>query len=219
MYYREGVADQQLAKLEAERARKRALEQDDDDIEETREPHQRKRSASFDSVSTISTRNSSRSPRPMGRGTYRASPSPSPIRHSPSRVSHSSGDDINSRITSGPVGQDRKFSPGRPYCRGTQSPEPRPEPSERFGQGAAVGRRNRRYSSSLSRSRSPVRQRSYRSRSPDLGQSRNAPRQSQRRQERAPERENFSPPRERRERSLSPFSKRLTLTRNMQGGR
>ena len=55
--HRKGVADQELAKKEAERARKRQLEGDDDDGEHF-SPSNAKRqlSRSLDSVSSISTR-------------------------------------------------------------------------------------------------------------------------------------------------------------------
>ncbi|KAG6359525.1 hypothetical protein INS49_013046 [Diaporthe citri] len=67
---KKGVADEELAKKEAERARKRELE--DDDEPSAREPEfKRQRSSSVDSVSSISTR-SSKSPPPR----RRASPSP-----------------------------------------------------------------------------------------------------------------------------------------------
>ncbi|ROW13300.1 hypothetical protein VPNG_05488 [Cytospora leucostoma] len=59
---KKGVADEELAKKEAERARKREL--DDDDVPASRGPgSKRQRSSSVDSVSTISTR-SSKSPPP-----------------------------------------------------------------------------------------------------------------------------------------------------------
>ncbi|KAK8045338.1 hypothetical protein PG993_005362, partial [Apiospora rasikravindrae] len=78
---KQGVADQQLAKLEAERARKRELERDDDEGSEQGDAPKRRRSASYDSVSTIST-GRSRSPSPA----RDLSRSPSPVRRAaPSR--------------------------------------------------------------------------------------------------------------------------------------
>ncbi|KAK7975928.1 hypothetical protein PG989_014391 [Apiospora arundinis] len=80
---KQGVADQELAKLEAERAKKRELERDDDEGSERGEISKRRRSASYDSVSTISTgRSRSRSPSPA----RDLSRSPSPVRRAaPSR--------------------------------------------------------------------------------------------------------------------------------------
>ncbi|KAI3393968.1 hypothetical protein diail_3447 [Diaporthe ilicicola] len=67
---KKGVADEELARKEAERARKREL--DEDDAAGGREPEsKRQRSSSVDSVSSISTR-SSKSPPPR----RRASPAP-----------------------------------------------------------------------------------------------------------------------------------------------
>ncbi|KAK4168892.1 zinc knuckle-domain-containing protein [Cladorrhinum sp. PSN259] len=99
---KKGVADQELAKREAERARKRELEKryDDDGDEEDGAmkdvpPPRRDREPSYDSVSSISTR-SSRSPAPIREGgeqsygsdrQYSRGPSKSPIRNSHDRKS------------------------------------------------------------------------------------------------------------------------------------
>ncbi|EGR47852.1 uncharacterized protein TRIREDRAFT_108635 [Trichoderma reesei QM6a] len=159
---KKGVADEELAKLEAERERKRKLEEREDELSDA--GSRRQRSVSSHSVSTIST------------GASRDSRSPSPRR--------------------------RTRSPTPPKRRG-YSPE----------------RRDR----GDSRSRSPQQDgRPYRSRDDH-----NAPRGGHRGgryggQGRAPPSET---PREAhkeapRERSLSPFSKRLALTQSMNmGGR
>lgn len=60
---KKGTADQEIAKLEAERARKSELEDSDEDGDRSVMRQQRSRSASSESVSTISTRDS-RSPPP-----------------------------------------------------------------------------------------------------------------------------------------------------------
>lgn len=216
--YRKGVADQELAKLEAERAKKRGLGRADDAFEE-REGSKRRRSASYDSVSTISTRGSprpasrqSRSPSPKRRPARDRSDSP-PSRRGHRDVSQTRGSSYNS----GSV--DRSVSPARDVR------------ASRFGQEAAnpersfAARRSRRDSRSLSRSPHPTDERRFRSRSPDTRRPRHGspPRYNDAHGHGTARPRDPPPPpppaREQRERSLSPFSKRLALTQSMNMGR
>lgn len=232
---KKGVADEILAQREAERAKKKELERDDESPSRDVSPRRsRSRSASVDSVSTISTR----------------SPSPRPSRHSrspPPRKAHAqdffepspkapparqrsvdSRDRYSSRRSESPVKHSsRKGSP--PPRR--HSPSPRRERGRERGRGSGRARPPRRdYSVSESRSRSPVRSPVrrdskgenhraggyYRDREDGRGQPRY---RSPSPQQRPPKREP-SPPPAPRERSLSPFSKRLALTKSMNmGGR
>ncbi|KAK4190607.1 zinc knuckle-domain-containing protein [Podospora australis] len=233
---KKGVADQELAKKEAERARKRELERDDETSERGSPPPRRRRSISYDSVSSISTRSPSppprRSPSPPGKERSRDDREFSPrVPQSQSR-SLSPEERYARRSSQSPVRQhQRRYSP---YSR---SPSPRrspcPPPS-RWGYGHDHGRDSRgappsrgsdrdytarrAYSRSRSRSRSPARSpvrrdgrrdnrnRQYRDRDDDDGYQRgsNVPPPQQR-----------QPPPPPRERSLSPFSKRLALTQAM----
>jgi hypothetical protein len=231
--HRKGVADEELAKREAERARKRERELDEDAALRDSPPPRRHRSPSYDSISSISTRSPSPAPRrtrsPERQERRREYRSPSP------RGSHGRNPSYDScdRYSRGP-----SESPARGYqARGSRlplSPSPRRSPPARSERG---GREVRRYGSpgfdvrgkdsytrraySSSRSRSPVRRegrgdrhgpgryrdrddRGHRGRSPSLPPPpAPAPRQP-------------SPP---RQRSLSPFSKRLALTQAMGRGR
>lgn len=255
MPHRKGVADEELAKKEAERARKRELE--DDDELAAREPgYKRRRSSSVDSVSSISTR-SSRSP-PQRR---RASPSPrrarderrsipsrsrsvnsvsdhsrrrslspetshrsrdggrrSPIRRSPSPALGYEGRDHRRHRSLSPL-DDPPVRTARSdeFVQGNQSP-PNPKKHLRESRDEGRPRPQRRFNS-----RSPGRQdprdrrpnedgyERYRnrSRSRDTGE---AVRDQEHR--RVPPRQPELP----RERSLSPFSKRLALTQAMNMG-
>jgi hypothetical protein len=203
---RKGVADEELAKKEAERAKLRARDESSDD---EGAPPKRQRSASFDSVSTVSTRHS-RSPSPPRR---RRSPSPlPPPRHDspgPSRRRDGPSLSPESDYSRSPV---RRHSPAdapprrqRSLSRDSYSPPPRRE--QRYRERSP----DRSVRSGRSLSRSPVRQGGGRF------DDRDGPRhprgggrvvdQPVRRQE---------PP---RERSLSPFSQRVALTRSMNQGR
>lgn len=223
-----GLADQVLAKREAERAKEQESEQDDD-IEHG--VSKRQRSASYDSISTVSTRASgsparrraSVSPQRSGRAIH----SPSPARESSRKRSFDSRSDYEGRHSPSPRGRNR----------GTRSPEPtrqrmssssrsvsprrgRFTPEEKSGRRNA-GRRRGRYSESPSRSPPPSEnRRRFRSRSP----------RGPWRSERSPPPHNDRPAaphrgsgreqrgaqgRSARERSLSPFSKRLALTQSM----
>lgn len=218
-HYRKGVADQELAKREAERAKKRELDRADDAFEE-RDGPKRRRSASYDSVSTIST---SGSPRPA----IRQSRSPSPKRR-PARDRSDSPPDRRGQRYSRDVSHTRGGSRNSGSVDRSVSPA-RDVRASRFGQEAThserslAARRSRKDSRSPSRSPHPGDERRFRSRSPDTRRSRHG----------SPPRNNDGyghgagrprdppppPPREQRERSLSPFSKRLALTQSMNMGR
>ncbi|KAI0412252.1 zinc knuckle-domain-containing protein [Xylaria grammica] len=222
---KKGLADQELAKREAERARKRELEQSDDTDDDV---PKRGRSPSYDSASTISTRGSpslSRGresispPRPSG-----AVRSPSPIRGPSRRLSFDSESDYERRYPPSPKGHTSGIKSPRPTRRQRRSPSRDDSPRRRrFSPGEhpvdrrRVDRRRGRYSQSPTQSPPPESRRQFRSRSP-----------------RGPLRPDSSPPRyngrngreqkgaskrDVRERSLSPFSKRLALTQAMNAGR
>ncbi|KAI0105184.1 hypothetical protein F4776DRAFT_647603 [Hypoxylon sp. NC0597] len=236
---KKGVADEELAKREAERARKRELEEDDSSAESPK----RRRSASYDSVSSISTRRSV-SPPPRARQSpaapvdvpRRGHTSPSPVRHAHRKQSYSSASDYERRYSPSP--------PPRPARTGSPSDRPShrssspahdisPVRSRYSGRDEALDRRSphirrRRYSSSPSRSPPVHDRRRFRSRSPDerRGRDRTPPQRYAKREGRdsAPtrgddRRREARPQREQRERSLSPFSKRLALTQAMNSGR
>lgn len=209
---KQGVADEQLAKLEAERARKKELESRDDDHDDNSDrakAPQRRRSMSYDSVSTVSTRDS---PGPVR---ARDSRSPSPARRDVARSSLSPADERDTRRSPGPLRRGRDASAQRGYSRESRSPSPR----------SASGA-YRRYSSSPSRSPPPPEnQRRYRSRSPRDDRNDNASHPPRRRDApetgasfRADTRRGPTSRGEARDRSLSPFSKRLALTRTMNHG-
>ncbi|KAI1738928.1 zinc knuckle-domain-containing protein [Xylaria scruposa] len=227
-----GLADQELAKREAERARERELEQDDGTDHDS---PRRRRSASYDSVSTISTRGLSSPPRQRvsmsSRGPSGAGRSPSPIRGSSRRRSVASVSDYERRYSPSPERHSRDTKSPEPARRQTRSPSR----DDSFGhrryddeeQPAAhrYGDRQRgSYSRSPSRSPPPDNRRRFRSRSPRAHQRRgdSSPRYNNR--PAGAHRGNGSeqrgaPRRDARERSLSPFSKRLALTQSMNAGR
>ncbi|KAJ1326750.1 Zinc knuckle [Microdochium nivale] len=243
---KEGLADQILAQRENERAKKRRLE-GDADVDEV---PKRQRSASFDSVSTVSTNAgpSSRDIRP------RASRSASPAHnHESDRVSRSpspsrsaararSGSFVSGRSYS----RNRSVSPERRTRDQSLSPQRRndvadirgrdqsPEQGHFHSRDVSPGRepvhnvRRRRRSPSASMSPPPQNRRKLRSRSPQQRGRRDMDAQAQRgrgssssprhrvqdpssaAEPRAP------PPRQvARERTLSPFSRRLALTQSM----
>ncbi|KAI0012245.1 zinc knuckle-domain-containing protein [Xylariaceae sp. FL0662B] len=233
------VAEEELAKREAERAKKRELELNDDASDDG--PPKRMRSASYDSVSTISTkrsvsppaRRSSRSPPGVASQTFR---SPSPVVRASRRQSYDSISDYERRYSpSPPPRRARNDSPHVGLGRRARSPPRdvspvdsryggRGEPSDR---GSARGRRGR-YSSSPSQSPPRENRRRFRSRSPDRPRrrGRSPQRYDDNRSTRGPvssrvdDRESRLPARrEQRERSLSPFSKRRALTQAMNMGR
>ncbi|KAH9228911.1 hypothetical protein K456DRAFT_781833 [Colletotrichum gloeosporioides 23] len=250
---KKGVADEELAKKEAERARKRELEERDEELIRQTEA-KRQRSESVDSVSTIST-NRSASPPPK-----RRSPSPAPARRSlrspedgnGSRrrsFSPESDDDrsvsrrsARSRQTQSPprrrqrsLSRDSRSSPvnsarryrergddyARPAARQSQAPQrSRESPGSRESSVSRDGgvRGNRRSLSASPDRRGPrFDNRSNRSgernfRGASTGRFGRGGRND--RQERQPEQRQPQ-----RERSLSPFSKRLALTQSLNTGR
>ncbi|KAI0395433.1 zinc knuckle-domain-containing protein [Xylariaceae sp. FL0594] len=230
---KKGLADEQLAKREAERAKKQALEEDEDSGSDGQA---RGRSPSYDSVSTISTRGPS-SPARRRRSVSSPRPSrsvrdPSPVRTSSRRGSLESGGSYDRRYSSSRerLGRDgyqsdspehHTRSPSRDY----DVPQPQGRSQDAGGHRGHIQGRSRRYSRSPSRSPRTDTRRQFRSRSPqraqrqEVGSSRfDDSRPHLRRQHDLDESER--PPRQdARERSLSPFSKRLALTQSMNLGR
>jgi len=231
------VADEVLAQREAERAQKRALEAGDESPPPASPKRRRSYSPGSDSVSTISTRSPSparershqrratrsRSParqRPAERHTSRSprrrqprahrdvSPPPVPRRQrSPSRERYSYGSSESPK---------RSFSGGA--ARDQQFPSPRPGRRNSISDRDNDRTNRTRREPSRSRSRSPVRL-------PDRPQGRPgryrdrevvSNREDTRAARNPPQQRRPSPP---RERSLSPFSKRLALTQSMNSGR
>lgn len=215
------MADEELAKKEAERARKREL--DDDELGSRAPESKRQRSSSLDSVSSFSTR-SSKSPPP------RRARDVSPPRRQRRSRSIDSVSDVSQRRDHSPVSghRPRRDRPGsRRGARDESLPRERPAPRARrysvdSSDGGQPPQRNRRYDS-----RSPGRTgrkdarrpeggayREYRDRHDGRGQGKeeSPARQGQRR---APPPQPEPP----RERSLSPFSRRLALTQSMNTGR
>ncbi|KAK3373357.1 hypothetical protein B0T24DRAFT_622893 [Lasiosphaeria ovina] len=223
MLLRKGVADEELAKKEAERARKRALEEEDEeDTAPDDSPPKRRRSHSYDSVSTISTR--SPSPAPPPRRVSRSPPrvkardlSLSPRPSHSRRRSTASSDGHSSRLSRSPESPERGYSRRAPPD--ARSPSPPVRVSKRSRRGGHSGRdygraapAERHYSRSRSPTRSPVGRRDQQQR-PNY---RDRDNHSQQGTRLPPRREPSPPP---RERSLSPFSKRLALTQSMNMGR
>ncbi|KAL7793541.1 zinc knuckle domain-containing protein [Trichoderma ceciliae] len=220
---KKGVADEELAKIEAERGRKRELEEREDELLDA--GSRRRRSVSSRSVSTISTdasrdshspppRRRTRSPIPERRDhssdsasnrSYSRSPSP------PRRERRSVSRDSRSPPREDLQRSDRSRQAQPAYGRRDDVPPPRPRQRDQES-----GRRHdRRRSRSDSRSKSPQHDdRPYRRR--DDRNPQNGGRQGGR-----SEGQGRAPPREApRERSLSPFSKRLALTQSLNmGGR
>lgn len=256
------MADEELAKKEAERARKRQLEDDHELDSAGLEPRsKRRRSSSVDSVSSISTR-SSRSPPPRRRASPSpprargASPPPIHSRRSRSRSFASVSVDSRKRSPSpetsyrargggkrSPIRRSPSVESGNRSCRfrrrdspspADESP-PRKESREeslsrdsspprrrRYSRGSGDEERSRphgRFNSTLSGRPDPRAARRldegghgrYRDRS--RSRDREVPARVQERQ-RAPPRQPEPP----RQRSLSPFSKRLALTQAMNIG-
>ncbi|KAK0719687.1 zinc knuckle-domain-containing protein [Lasiosphaeris hirsuta] len=225
---KKGVADEELAKKEAERARKRELEKEDSPTPRD-SPPKRRRSYSSDSVSTISTRSPSPVTRRASRSPLRASRDPRDSRDVSPRPfvgrkrSVNSDDRYSSRASRSP---ERHLSTGiSPVRRRSPSPHPGRPAAYYSRDHGKVSPPRRGYSRSISRSRSPVRSPArstvrrdgrreqlktgrYRDRNDHIPRDTGAP-------PRPPQRQP-SPP---RERSLSPFSKRLALTQAMNMGR
>ncbi|KAI1303349.1 zinc knuckle-domain-containing protein [Xylaria venustula] len=220
---KKGLADQELAKRGAERARKRELEQSDDTDHDV---SKRERSPSYDSVSTISTRgppslSRRRTSVPGSRSPSRSTGairSPSAIRESSRRRSFNSGSDYDSRDVKSPEPiRGRTKSPSRDYGsqRGSFGSGGHPADRQR------VDRRHRKYSQSPSQSPPPRSRRNFRSRSPVSRSHRSPPGYQGRppRPDRSGREQRDAPNRNARERSLSPFSKRLALTQSMNTSR
>lgn len=184
-------------------------------------PPKRRRSYSSDSVSTISTR----SPSPSRRGEPRGSRNDSPRALQGRRRSLDSGDGYSNRPSESP---DRRYSDRA--SSGRRSPSPRRETSSRHGHrdpysatdGKGQSRFEREYSRSrsrsLSRSRSPARSpvgQGARGRVPRNNHYRDRSDHGRRDDRNPPQRPPQRQPSPPRERSLSPFSKRLALTQAM----
>jgi hypothetical protein len=225
---KKGIADEELAKKDAERARKRELEERDDEL--IRSASKRQRSASRDSVSTISTRESDAS---RGRQQSR---SPSPPARDRSMSPRSQRDLPRGARSASRSASPRSYRRDRSLSRddGSLSPNAqnsnyrsREPPSGSKHQDNSKGR-GRRLSSTSRASQSSKPHHAGRSRSPSARQDRydngraslsqGAGREDSGRQWRGRDRQQpaNNPP---RERSLSPFSKRLALTRSMNDGR
>ncbi|KAK1983514.1 hypothetical protein LZ30DRAFT_714163 [Colletotrichum cereale] len=247
-----GIADAELAKKEAERARQRELEERDDELIRKTESR-RQRSESVDSVSTISTSRSASPPPPP----RRRSPSPVPSRRRqgspedrkasrPRSFSSESEDgrSVSRRSARSRHSQSPPIRRQRSVSRDSRSP---PETYERryrerddgrvrpTGRGSAHDPSDSR-ESSISRDGGAASIRRSLSRSPDRrgargggrlgrGGSRNSgyrddpePRMDRGARNEGHERrpEQRQPE---RERSLSPFSKRLALTQSLNMGR
>ncbi|KAI2639994.1 zinc knuckle-domain-containing protein [Xylaria nigripes] len=223
-----GIADQELAKREAERARQRQLEDDDDTDNDIPE---RRRSNSYDSVSTISTRDASTSNQRVSMSPQRPSravQSPLPVRGSSRERSSDSGGDYERRYSPSPKDHKRDTKTYEAIRRRTRSlGRDDSPPSGRFdAEERPINRRpmdRRRRGDSRSPSRSPQREdrNRYRSRSPqgawrqNQGSQRYNNKLSGERRRNDREQRGGPPRRDRRERSLSPFSKRLALTQAM----
>ncbi|KAJ3462990.1 hypothetical protein MRS44_007776 [Fusarium solani] len=239
---KQGVADEQLAKAEAERARKREREERDDELIES--AAKRPRSVSSHSVSTIST-GASRSPSPARERTRSPPPARrSRIPYSDEDAGLRGGRRDDSRSRSRSLSRSRSRSPRVEYqhrrsvSRDSRSPED--DRRDRYRSREPIpprednghSRRQRRYSSESRGSYESRHQHPRESRSPE---------HRGRRFER-PDRRDTRPGRERhprgghngrghgrrgpppneqpRERSLSPFSRRLAMTQAMNmGGR
>ncbi|KAJ9422069.1 hypothetical protein QL093DRAFT_2304209 [Fusarium oxysporum] len=237
---KKGVADEELAKLEAERARERKREQRDDGLIEPNV--KRHRSVSSHSVSTISTA-APRSPSP---GKDRArSPAQSPRSRSPYLDNSQRGrqDDSRSRSRSPSLNRSRSPRVEARHRRSDSGSSPSPEDFDRRDQYRSRtlyllsrGARQRRILGNTHRSlgvhiafvvnvlgspRSPQ-PRGRRDERPDRSSTRHD-------RERLPPRGRFDdrrhghggpgPGDQARERSLSPFSQRLAMTQAMKGGR
>ncbi|KAI2605860.1 zinc knuckle-domain-containing protein [Hypoxylon fragiforme] len=229
-----GVADEELAKREAERARKRELEDNDSEGGSPK----RKRSVSYDSVSSISTRGSLSPPRAQQASTVvpdflieasNRPPPPPPAGRAPRERSYSSDSDSQRRYSPNPPRRARNDSRSDRPSRKPLSPTRGGSPAT--GDEGPSSRR-RGYSPESDVSPPPPRERRrYRSRSPEPSRNRDRspPRHSDKRGSRDPvpsrgggQRRGGAPPRrerEQRDRSLSPFSKRLALTQAMNTSR
>ncbi|KAK1836206.1 hypothetical protein QBC39DRAFT_339068 [Podospora conica] len=228
---KKGVADELLAQKEAERARKRELEAEE---EEPASPPKRRRSYSPDSVSTISTR----SPSPVRADDHhRSRARPVAFRDASPQASHGRQRSVDSRdrVSHQPSVSPERALPAKDHVsRRQRSISPyggsqRRREARTTKDAAELNRPNREFSRSRSRSTSRSRSRSP-IRSPARPSSRrgNAGAGRYRDREDRPRRDDGNrpqqpPPQQQppppRQRSLSPFSKRLALTQTMNRGR
>ncbi|KAK3309050.1 uncharacterized protein B0T15DRAFT_526025 [Chaetomium strumarium] len=216
---KKGIADEELAKREAERARKRQREADEEAASSDSPPPRRNRSPSYDSVSSISTtRSPSPAPRrsasPPRRERRRHSRSPSP------RGSH--GRRYSRDLSTSP---DRGYQGRSSHPLRSASPRRSPSPPRRYERSSHGPRRHDSPEADVRVRDSSVRRARSRSRSPVRREDREDRRGEGRYRDRDEHGYGSPPPPPRqpsppRERSLSPFSKRLALTQAMnRGGR
>ncbi|KAJ9482469.1 hypothetical protein VN97_g10957 [Penicillium thymicola] len=214
---KEGVADELLATREEERGRKRDL---DDMTDRNAQSPKRVRSLSVETIST--NRSYSSSPRRNKHGTAdrgRRDDSSAPPAKSRKRRYSDSTEGSSGSVHSGP--KNRSHSRERTDDRNTRRRRRESSPEERGrhrGSGRHSERRDRR-----SKSADKDRVKESRATTQDVPQDRSyrdrasPPRQSQPGRSRPePITQKNQPP---RERSLSPFSKRLALTQAMNNGR
>ncbi|KAH8782586.1 hypothetical protein BGZ57DRAFT_758805, partial [Hyaloscypha finlandica] len=219
---KKGVADEQLAKAEQERGRKRERHSEDPEL---RGAPKRIRSASHSSVSvsTIST-NMSRSPSPReisrhsaSRKHMRSNISSSPQRRNPGRNESRSVTRSPSISRSPPLPKHLTESEKKRRRRSSSSADSYTSEDRRNSRERTDSRSTRRRFQQTS---PPARGRRTESRSPYRGRRRlsnDRQRGSDRFSDGGPPRDSYRPPP--RERSLSPFSKRLALTQAMNLGR
>ncbi|KAH7149486.1 zinc knuckle-domain-containing protein [Dactylonectria estremocensis] len=233
---KEGIANEQLAKAEAERARKREREERDDELIES--SSKRQRSVSSHSVSTIST-GASRSPSPPRRNAR----SPSPQRRDESPRSETNvglrerrRDHSRSRSrslerqppqkrpmsrdsrSSDPDNQERSYrarDAAPRYPERDDAPPPRNSRKDSLGSKGSFDSRNQH----ARESRSPE-PRARQNRWPEQHNSGSGRDQGPRGRDYGNAPPSRGPPREERarERSLSPFSQRLALTKSLNYG-
>lgn len=226
---RKGVADEELAKREAERARKRQLEDDDDEAEESDgSPAPKSKRGQQESASSGSatppprrradspqSRSISPSPSAYGRGQPRdGSQSPRPERR---QVYESDSDEFRRSIRSRTPDDRARVAPLPDL-----SPRRDPMSSRRIDSRSSSPDSSRAYDSrgEHKRVRGGARGRSRsRSRSPYAGSSRRYKERDGNGADRTGRPQTTKPAQPPRERSLSPFSKRLALTQAMNMGR
>lgn len=229
------MADEQLAKREAERAQKRALEEQDEEL--IRNDAKRRRSSPFEPDSAVSASRRMSTDHDSPRGIRHESPDSSRSwSQSRSRSRSISRSLSRSRSRSPHRDHDRSRRTGRSHLSSRDSRSPSVEPRERGYRDRSpprstaddrVPRHRRRYSSTS------VASRDSRARLRDLSRSpgANARRDVGRNQGDGKDQRNRPPfggsggrngaqrGHQARERSLSPFSKRLALTRAMDPAR
>ncbi|KAK4122326.1 hypothetical protein N657DRAFT_657170 [Parathielavia appendiculata] len=223
---KKGIADEELAKREAERARKREREMDEEAALRDSPPPKGRRSPSYDSISSISTRSPSPAPRrsrsPQHRGRRRDTRSLSSRDSQDRRRSYGSAH----RHPRGPSESPERSVSNRSK-RPLRSPSPRRRRTRSPSRERGASYDHRRFFPDLdNRARDSYARRTYsRSRSPMIeedGGDKREPRRYRARDDHGQHRRSPPPPRQpspRRERSLSPFSKRLALTQAMNKGR